>query len=187
MMAGVELFNVSPEDLRLELAADLARGGYVYRVDDEEPAQRYFDKYLVLSRPGLLGRSARLLASLVTQDCERIAASGVAAATLGTALAQETGIALLLGRDEREGGISFVGELFSHVKVMLLEDVVHTGQRALAGVNALEACGSDVLEVVCLLDRQAGGAQRLADVGVNLRSLFTESQLLHGAEGPSAL
>jgi orotate phosphoribosyltransferase len=179
-MAGPELFNVSAEDLRLELAADLARGGYVYR-EQSAGGGRYFDKYLVLSRPGLLGRAARLLAELVPQDCERLATTGVAAATIGTALSQETGVALLLGRDVGEQ-ISFDGELFSRVKVLLLEDVVDTGERALRGVRALQARGAEVLEVVCLLDRQAGGAQRLADAGVNLRPLFTEAQLLRGVE-----
>lgn len=181
MTAGAELFNVSAEDLRLELAADLARGGYVYR-DPEAGGDRYFDKYLVLSRPGLLGRAARLLAELVPQECERIATTGVAAATIGTALSQETGIPLLLGRDAGER-ISFDGELFSRVKVLLLEDVVHTGARALRGVQALQARGAELLEVVCLLDRQAGGAQRLADAGVNLRPLFTEAQLVRGTDG----
>jgi orotate phosphoribosyltransferase len=180
MTVGAEYFNVSPEDLRLELAADLARGGYVYPAPEGGPPRRYFDKYLVLSRPGLLGRSARLLADLVPPECERLATTGVAAATLGTALSQETGIPLLLGRDA-DTGISFVGEIFSDFKALLLEDVVHTGQRALRGVEALERCGADVLAVTCLLDRQGGGAQRLADRGVNLRSLFTEAQLVRDA------
>jgi orotate phosphoribosyltransferase len=182
MTTETELFNVGAEDLRRELAADLARGGYVYRDGSARQAGgRYFDKYLVLSRPGLLSRSARLLAALVPQDCERVATTGVAAATLGTALSQETGISLLLGRDDGDG-ISFDGELFSRVKVLLLEDVVDSGRRALRGVEALEASNADVLEVACLLDRQAGGAQRLAEHGVNLRPLFTEAQLLRDAE-----
>jgi orotate phosphoribosyltransferase len=179
-----ELFNVSAEDLRLELAADLARGGYVYpHAGGEGPSERYFDKYLVLSRPGLLSRSARLLAELVGQDCERLATTGVAASTLGTALSQETGIPLLLGRDA-EDGITFEGEIFSGVKALLLEDVVFTGARASRGVRALRGSGAEVMEVLCLLDRQSGGAQRLAEERVNLRALYTETDLLRDAREP---
>jgi orotate phosphoribosyltransferase len=67
------------------------------------------------------------------------------------------------------------------MKVVLVEDVVHTGQRALTGVRALRTRGADVVDAVCLLDRQVGGAQRLSEAGVNLRPLFTEKQLLQMA------
>lgn len=170
-------FTVTADELREELAADLSRGGYLFRDEGAGVSDhRYFDKYLVLSRPGLLTRSARLLASLVPQECERIATTGVAAVTLGTALSQEIGVPLLLGRDAG-GEIVFEGELFSKVKVILLEDVTFTGERALRGALALRARGVGMLEVICLLDRQSGAAQLLAENGLNLRALFNEAQL----------
>jgi orotate phosphoribosyltransferase len=181
----VRVFTVSREQLRHELAADLSRGGYVYRASEREGAgERYFDKYLVLSRPGLLARSARLMADLIPEECERIAVTGVAAGSLGSALAQETGVPLLLGLDGGGKRLHFGGESFAGVKVVLLEDVVFTGQRALAGIQALDGIGADVLAAVCLLDREAGGAQRLADAGHPLRALYAESELLANAHDP---
>lgn len=182
-MSAADLFTVTRDELRSELAADLSRGGYVYRATADATSERYFDKYLVLSRPGLLTRSARLMAELVPADCDRIAVTGVAAGSLGTALSQETGVPLLLGLD---GGarIDFGGERFSRVSAVLLEDVVHTGRRALAGAEALKAIGATILGVVCLLDREAGGLQRLAEAGYPLRALFAESELLsHAHDG----
>ena len=174
---SAELFTATRDLLRAELAGDLSRGGYVLRADDERTRdRRYFDKSLVLCRPGLLTRAARLLADLVSEDCERLAVTGVPSAALGTALAQEAGLALLLGDDERPG--KFGGELFAGTRVTLVEDVVFTGRRALAGVQALREAGAEPLDVLCLLDRQSGAAQLLAGDGLALRALFTETDLL---------
>jgi orotate phosphoribosyltransferase len=182
----VEVFRVGREELRQELAADLSRGGYVFHESPAEaPAERYFEKHLVLARPGLLTRSARLLAAMVPADTERLAVVGVAAATLATALSQHTGIPLLLGRQRSDGEVQFDGEHYSDVKCLLVEDVVFTGGQAQRGVEGLLAMGATVLGIVCLLDRENGAAQRLADAGVWLRPLFLESQLLGLSRGPA--
>ena len=175
-----EPFTATHDELREELAADLSRGGYILL--DTGGERHYFDKYLVLARPGLLARSARLLAAMVAEDCDRLAVNGVAAATLGVALAQETGMPLLLAADDRPG--TFAGELFAGSNVLLIEDVVFTGQRAAGGATALRAAGAQVQGVLCLLDREAGAAQLLAAEGVALRALFTETELLRHAGRP---
>ena len=177
----VDLFTVSVEQLRMELAADLGRGGYIY--DDhasgsDTAMRRYFMKYLVLSRPGLIKRAARLLSGLLPPECERIAVLGIASAVIGGAVSQETGVPLLLGLDDHAGGTRFGGETFSHVNAVLLEDVVFTGARSLAGAQALSHQGATVLAVLCLLDREHGASRRLGEAGYPLRSLFTEAQLL---------
>lgn len=175
--ASPEVFSVGREELRRELAADLSRGGYVFREHAEAGADRYFEKHLVLSRPGLLTRSARLLADLVPSETERLAVIGIAACTLATALSQETGIPLLLGR-QGDGEVRFDGERYTDAKCLLVEDVVFTGRQALLGTGALVATEATVLGVICLLDRENGGAQRLADAGFSLRALFLEGELL---------
>jgi orotate phosphoribosyltransferase len=175
-----EPFTATRDELREELAADLSRGGYILL--DTGGDGHYFDKYLVLARPGLLARSARLLAAMVAEDCDRLAVNGVAAATLGVALAQETGLPLLLAADDRPG--TFAGELFAGSNVLLIEDVVFTGHRARGGATALRAAGAQVQGVLCLLDREAGAAQLLAAEGVALRALFTETELLRHAGRP---
>src|SRR5205823_588478 len=80
---GTDVFAVTPAELRAELAADLARGGYVYGEDPGGDRPRYFDEYLVLSRPGILTRAAKFLAELVPPECERIAVTGIASAVVG--------------------------------------------------------------------------------------------------------
>jgi orotate phosphoribosyltransferase len=177
------VLTVARDELRRELAADLGRGGYVLRAAAEPGDERYFDKALVLSRPGLLTRSAELLADLLPETCERIAVTGVPSAALGTALSQVTGVPLLLGSIGEDDTVTFHGERYRGVKAVLLEDVVYTGGRAGLGAAALERIGTDVLGVVCLLDRNRGGAQRLAESGFALRALFAEEELLRLAHG----
>ncbi len=144
---------------------------------------RFFDKFLVLCRPGLLTRAARLLADMVSDECERLAATGAPSTALATALAQELGMALLLSDDEEPG--RFGGELSAGTRVTLVEDVVFTGGRAVDDLTALRAMGAEPVEVVCLLDRQFGAAQHLATAGVPLRALFTEADLLeHPGQAP---
>jgi orotate phosphoribosyltransferase len=178
-----EVLTVARDELRRELAADLGRGGYVLRATEQAGGARYFDKALVLSRPGLLTRAAKLMADLLPESCERIAITSVAPAALATALSQATGVPLLFG-SVSGSNVSYDGEMYRGVKAVLLEDVVLTGRRALAGATALRRADADLLGVVCLLDRDGGGSLRLADAGISLRALFTEEQLLafsHGA------
>ena len=180
---SADLFTATRDLLRAELAGDLSRGGYILRTGPEhEQDRRYFDKFLVLCRPGLLTRAARLLADLVSEDSERLAVTGISAAALATALAQQTGMTLLLSRDGQSD--EFGGELSERTRVTLVEDVVFTGSTALAGARALRAAGAEPLDVLCLLDRQAGAAQLLAGDGLPLRALFTEAELLEQAGQP---
>jgi orotate phosphoribosyltransferase len=120
-----------------------------------------------------------LLVTLLPSECERIAVTGIPSAVLGAAVAQETGIPLLLAQDH-SGEIHFGGELFPRVPTVLLEDVVETGGRALWGAQGLKALKADVTAVICLLDRQTGAVGRLADSGFTLRALFTEAELVGG-------
>jgi orotate phosphoribosyltransferase len=149
----------------------------VLRADAEHAEdRRYFEKYLVLCRPGLLTRAARLLADMVSEDSERLAVTGVSSTALATALAQETGMTLLLARHSESG--VFGGEMSVGTRVTLVEDVVYTGNTALAGARALRSAGAEPLDVLTLLDRQSGAAQLLAGDGLPLRALFTEAELL---------
>ncbi len=163
--------------LRRELAADLGRGGYVLHASTQLRDRRYFEKALVLSRPGLVQRAAKLLAVLVPGECERLAVTTVPAAVLGGAVAHEIGVPLLLG-ELRDAAITFEGEAYPGMNALLLEDVLHTGSWALRGAQALIRNDARLLGVVGLLDRDIGAAQRLADAGISLRTLFVERELL---------
>jgi orotate phosphoribosyltransferase len=59
----------------------------------------------------------------------------------------------------------------------VIEDVVTTGGALIAAVGALRAAGLAVERALCVLDREEGGAEGLAAVGVQLDPLFRRADL----------
>ena len=64
--------------------------------------------------------------------------------------------------------------------VCLLEDVVTSGGALAESVSALRDAGLVVRNAVCVVDREEGGADALARLGVRLRALYRASDLLAG-------
>ncbi|HEX6939242.1 MAG TPA: orotate phosphoribosyltransferase [Longimicrobiales bacterium] len=73
------------------------------------------------------------------------------------------------------------GSFTPGIDVVVVEDVVTTGESALRAIAAVEAEGGRVLGVLAVVDREEGGRERLAEAGHSLAALFTASELL--AEG----
>ena len=63
----------------------------------------------------------------------------------------------------------------------LVEDVVTSGGASLEAVDALREAGLEVPNAVCVVDREEGGADALARLGVRLRSLYRAGELVDGA------
>jgi orotate phosphoribosyltransferase len=70
------------------------------------------------------------------------------------------------------------GNLADGAAVVVIEDVLTTGGSALDAIRAVEAEGASVLGVLALVDREAGGSDRLAKEGYAVAALFTVSELL---------
>lgn len=164
------------------LAGDLARAGYVrgsFVFAAGEEATTYFEKYLVVTRPGLLRRAAEHLARDLPTNTDVLAARGVGSLVLASALALETGLSLLVARaGPPPAAETFAGELFPGVRVILVEDVILSGHRALESLNRLHQAGAEPVAAACLLDRERGGRLRIEATGVQVVSLFLERDLL---------
>ena len=70
------------------------------------------------------------------------------------------------------------GNLSAGDEVVVVEDVMTSGKSALDAIRSVEAAGARVLGVLAIVDREAGGARRLADAGHALTALFTARELL---------
>jgi orotate phosphoribosyltransferase len=57
--------------------------------------------------------------------------------------------------------------------VVVLEDVVTTGQSAMKAVERLRDAGYSVDEVISLVDRQQGGAEFYQSVGLKFQAVFS--------------
>ena len=62
-------------------------------------------------------------------------------------------------------------------RAVMLEDVVTTGGSCLKAIGFARESGLVVDRAIAIVDRQAGGAERFAEVGVTLQSLLTLEQL----------
>jgi len=57
--------------------------------------------------------------------------------------------------------------------VVVLEDVVTTGQSAMSAVERLKQAGYNVNQVIALVDRQQGGDELYQSVGLKFQSIFS--------------
>ncbi len=67
-------------------------------------------------------------------------------------------------------------------EIALLEDVVTTGGTLVTSAERVRAAGFTVGAVLCVLDREEGGAERLAEAGLTLKSIFTRKELVAAAK-----
>jgi len=67
-------------------------------------------------------------------------------------------------------------------RVIVLEDVITTGESALKAVKAAQEAGAKVVGVVAIVDREEGGREAIEKEGLTVRALFTASELKQAAQ-----
>jgi len=70
-----------------------------------------------------------------------------------------------------------LGNFPTGTKVAVLEDVVTTGGSLLTACRRVQDVGLEILQVLCVLDREEGGKELLAQQGFSLQALFTKHNL----------
>jgi orotate phosphoribosyltransferase len=90
--------------------------------------------------------------------------------------------AIIVRKDAKLHGMARAIEAPSRVRqgaeVVVVDDVITTAGSTLKAVQALREAGFVVKTALCVVDRDAGGADALQAQGVSLIPLFTLSQLL---------
>jgi orotate phosphoribosyltransferase len=140
----------------------------------------YWDKYRFEAEPVLLAAVARALAGLLPPAYDRLAGLELGGVPLATALALHTGRpALFVRKAAKPYGTANLAEggFAPGEQAVIVEDVVTTAGQVLASLADLRALGLTVRHAVCVIDREEGGAQRLAAAGCALTPLFTMAEL----------
>lgn len=140
----------------------------------------YIDKMKAITRPDVLRAIARAMAPFASR-ADRIGCVELGAVPLGAAVAMETGKPFVILRKERkEHGTSkdFEGDLTAGETVMFVEDVVTTGGTLARAVERLRGHGATVTDAIAIVDREEGGREALAAIGVTLHALLTAAELL---------
>ena len=140
----------------------------------------YFDKYRFEADPALLTAIGRALVPLVPDGVELLAGLEMGGIPLVTVLSRETGIpARFVRKKAKEYGTCNLveGGDFQGRRVLVVEDVVTSGGQILESVTEMRDRGAQVEQVLCVIDRESGGSENLAEIGLELRPLFRMSEL----------
>lgn len=143
-------------------------------------SHEYFDKYRFEADPQLLRAIAEHLVPMVPDGTEVLAGLELGGVPLAVMLSQLTGIPVAFVRKKaKEYGTRRLAEgtAIDGRRVLVVEDVVTSGGQVVLSTADLRAAGAEVEHALCVIDRQAGGADALAASGVALRALFTMSDL----------
>ena len=134
----------------------------------------YFDsKKTTLTSDGALLTALEFLAVIRAEGIEADAIGGM---TLGAdpivcpiaALSRLDGgtplDAFIVRKEAKEHGTgrAIEGNLADHSRVIVVDDVVTTAGSTLKAIEAVEAAGHKIVAVLCLVDREEGGTEKLA-------------------------
>lgn len=143
-------------------------------------------KTTTLSAEGL-----NLIARLIHNRVKEIGASYIGGLTLGAdpiasavaAISWDEGYpvdAFIVRKEAKDHGTGkkIEGPLPEGADVVVVEDVMTKGSAALEAIEAVEAEGCKVVQVIAILDRMEGGRQRLEEMGYEVFALFNKEEML---------
>jgi orotate phosphoribosyltransferase len=151
-----------------------------FRLRSGAISSEYFDKYRFEADPGLLREIGAALVPLVPDDTQVLAGLELGGIPIVTVLSQETELpARFVRKQAKEHGTCQLveGGAVEGLRVTIVEDVITSGGAVLDACRELRAVGAVVDTVVCVIDRESGGQQNLAAVGLQLQALFRMSEL----------
>jgi orotate phosphoribosyltransferase len=159
-------------------AACHLRGTFVLR--SGLTANSYFDKYRFESDPALLAEIVSELAPLVPPGTDGLAGLELGGIPLATMLSAVTGLpAFFVRKQAKKYGTERIceGGDSAAMRLVIIEDVVTTGGQIVLSAQDLRAEGATVEHALCVIDRESGGRDVARAEGIELRSLFTASEL----------
>jgi orotate phosphoribosyltransferase len=146
----------------------------------------YLDKYRFETVPDLLeALGARLAAKAaeVEPDAARLAGPELGAVALAAAASLASRLPFLIVRAEAKAygtANRIEGAYAAGERIVLIEDVVTSGGAAADAVRAVRQAALECRTAICVIDREEGGVDTLARVGVRLYSLFSAAQVVQG-------
>ncbi len=129
---------------------------------------------------------ARLLLPLLPKDTQAVAGLTLGADPIVSAVSVVSAYegcpvkALIVRKEAKGHGTRAYIEgpcLPEDSKVVVLEDVVTTGESALKAVNRLRESGCKVDRIITLVDRHQGGSELYESLGLEFQSIFSISDI----------
>ncbi len=140
----------------------------------------YLDKYRIETQPKILDAVAEGLKDKVPADTDILAGPELGAIPLVTAVGLKTGLPFLMVRKKAKdyGTKKIVEGLYEKgQKVLLIEDVLTTGNQAIIAAEGLKELGLEVLKIVCVIDREEGAREAVEAAGFEFDPLLTRTMM----------
>jgi orotate phosphoribosyltransferase len=184
-MASQTTRSPSPQNVdlarRIHARADLT-GEFTLR--SGAVSHEYFDKYLFEADPALALAIAEQLVTLIPDRVDALAGLELGGVPLATLCSQVSGLPTLFVRKQAKtyGTCRLAeGGQVAGRRLAVIEDVVTSGGQVIESCRELREQGADIAVVLCVIDREAQGSEALAREGLELRPLFTASELARAA------
>jgi orotate phosphoribosyltransferase len=145
----------------------------------------YFDKYRFESDPVLLEAIAERAAAEIPPGVDVLAGLELGGVPIATALSLRSSLPVVFVRKQAKTygtrqlaeGADIAGR-----NVLVVEDVITSGGQVALSAVELRKRGAVVTDVLCVVDREEGGVETLADHGLQVHALFTADELRGAAE-----
>jgi orotate phosphoribosyltransferase len=145
-------------------------------------AELYFDEYQVITAPDSLDACVQEMTHLLdrSRPVDGLAGLATAGVPFTTLLSQRHRLPMFVVRPKpRTYGTATAieGGGVEGLHLTLIDSVLGTGVATLEAVRLLRAHGAEVTDLIVLLDRERGGRETLAGVGVDVASVTTWANL----------
>jgi uridine monophosphate synthetase len=142
----------------------------------------YLDMHLLVNRPALLRRIARMIQSIVGDlSFDRLAAIPMAGLPIGVALSLISDVPLIYPRMQNNGaqpGRYIEGSYRTGETVLLVDDILASGEKMQTALKLLETVRLKTLDIVVVIDREAGGSALLRSRGYHVYPIITLHEAL---------
>ena len=168
---------------KAELAKQIRAASYLtgeFTLRSGNISNFYWDKYRFESNPILLTAIAEEMVKLLPTEFDGLAGLELGGIPLATAVSLQTGYLCFYVRKEAktygtcnllEGGVREKSTL------VVIEDVITTAGQVCTSIEQIRGEGHTVEHVVAVIDRQAGGEEKINALGCSFASVFTLAEL----------
>lgn len=161
-----------------------------FKLRSGKTSSYYWDKYRFESDPKLLRALISEMLALLPETYNCLAGLELGGVPLVTALSLRTNRPALFVRKAPKvyGTANLIEGCFQRGDVaVVIEDVVTTAGQVCKSVRQIREQGLCVERVVCAIDREQGGRERLESIGCTLHPVFTMSELMElSSQKPAA-
>ena len=140
----------------------------------------YFDKYRFESDPRLLNAVAALMVKLLPTELDAVAGLEMGGIPLATAISLQTGYPCYFVRKVAKsyGTCNLIeGNTKENSRLVVIEDVITTAGQVCKSIQQIREEGHVVEHVVAVINREAGGVEKINGLGCSFASVFTLTDL----------